>query len=267
METEIINKPSGSKTTFLIVIIFSAAFIIYYSVMSMISPARKLAEIKDEFGVDPAEKSANNKRIYTDSTYLSLLKEKAFLQSRITMAETDSIYLAINLADNTANIEISGVAVHKAKMSEVHTSKILLKGNENIILSLLALPFSVSNEYSTIRKDPVMIKVAPKDTSEYKPDIMPDTSITEPVNYMLETTNGIRIYVYQQENDKFTYRMSRFKFDIKNRLRDTWSSLKSVALFKVPEYHPFIKMRLPRADAKIIYRALPKYGQIAVFRE
>jgi len=89
METEIINKPSGSKTTFLIVIIFSAAFIIYYSVMSMISPARKLAEIKDEFGVDPAEKSANDKRIYTDSTYLSLLKEKAFLQSRITMAETD----------------------------------------------------------------------------------------------------------------------------------------------------------------------------------
>jgi len=31
-----------------------------------------------------------------------------------------------------------------------------------------------------------MIKMAPKDTSEYKPDIMPDTSITEPVNYILE---------------------------------------------------------------------------------
>jgi hypothetical protein len=50
-------------------------------------------------------------------------------------------------------------------------------------------------------------------------------------------------------------------------MQDTWNSLKSVALFNVPEYHPFIKMRLPRADAKIIYRALPKNGQIAVFRE
>ena len=44
--------------------------------------------------------------------------------------------------------------------------------------------------------------MAPKDTSEYKPDIMPDTSITEPVNYILEMTNGTRIYVYQEEDEK-----------------------------------------------------------------
>jgi hypothetical protein len=38
-----------------------------------------------------------------------------------------------------------------------------------------------------------------------------------------------------------------------------------VAVFKVPEYHPFIKIRLPQADAKIIYRAIPRNGQISVF--
>jgi len=74
------------------------------------------------------------------------------------------------------------------------------------------------------------------------------------------------IYVYQEENVKFSDRMSHFSFDIKDRLRDTWSSLKSVAVLKVPEYHPFIKMRLSRSDAKIIFRAIPKNGQIAVFR-
>ena len=31
-----------------------------------------------------------------------MLKEKAFLQSKIIMAETDSIYLTINLTDSTA---------------------------------------------------------------------------------------------------------------------------------------------------------------------
>jgi len=36
-------------------------------------------------------------------------------------------------------------------------------------------------------------------------------------------------------------------------------------VFKVPDYHPFIRIRVPRADAKIIYRAIPKYGQITVF--
>ena len=109
-----------------------------------------------------------------------------------------------------------------------------------------------------------MIKMAPKDTSEYKPDIMPDTSITKPVNYILEMTNGTRIYIYQEEKDKPGFRSSQFLFDLKDRLRNTLIALKSIAVFKVPEYHPYIKLRIRRADAEIIYRALPVEGQIAV---
>ena len=266
MENETTNKKSGRKVSFIVLISIIPAFFIYYSIMSMLSPARKLEELKKEFVTKTAEKSEVDKQIIMDSTYLKLLKEKAFLQSKIIMAETDSIYLTINLADSTANIEISGVVVHKAKMSSVKTSKILMKGNDNIILSMLASPFTITYAYATIKKEPVMIKMAPKDTSEYKPDIMPDTSITEPVNYILEMNGGLRIYVYQEENVKFSAKMSQFSFDIKDRLRDTWSSLKRVAVFKVPEYHPFIKMKLPRTDAKIIFRAIPKNGQIAVFR-
>ena len=266
MENETTNKKSGRKVSVIVLISIISAFFIYYTIMSILSPSRKLEELKKEFVTKTAEKSEVDKQIVMDSTYLKLLKEKAFLQSKIIMAETDSIYLTINLADSAANIEISGVVVHKAKMSSVKTSKILMKGNDNIILSMLASPFTISSAYATIKKEPVMIKMAPKDTSEYKPDIMPDTSITEPVNYILEMNGGLRIYVYQEENVKFSAKMSQFSFDIKDRLRDTWSSLKRVAVFKVPEYHPFIKMRLPRTDAKIIFRAIPKNGQIAVFR-
>jgi len=265
METEITNKRPHRKITFIVLISIISVFIIYYSIMSIISPVRKLEEIKNEFGAKAAEKNEVDQKILMDSTYLKLLKEKAFLQSRIVMAETDSIYLTLNLSDSTANIEISGVVVHKAKMKSLKTSKILLAGNENAILSMLATPFTISHAFATIKKEPVMIKMAPKDTSEYKPDIMPDTSITEPVNYILEMNGGIRIYVYQEENVKFNARISHISFDLKDRLRDTWSALKSVAVLKVPEYHPFIKIRLPRTDAKIIYRAIPKNGQIAVF--
>ena len=266
METEKNTKKRFGKVTFLVLTGIISVFIIYYSIMSMISPVRKMEEIKKEFGVKTTDKNGVDQQIIKDSSYLKLLKEKAFLQSRIVMAESDSIYVTLNLADSTANLEISGVVVHKAKMKEVKTSKILLKGNENAILSMLATPFSISHAIATIKKEPVMIKMAPKDTSEYKPDIMPDTSITEPVNYILEMNGGIRIYVYQDENVKLNDRISHFTFDIKDKLRDTWSALKSVAVFKVPEYHPFIKIRLPRTDAKIIYRAIPKNGQIAVFR-
>jgi len=265
METEITNKRSFGKILLIILTSIVSLFIIYYSVMSMMSPGREMEEIKKEFGAKSDDNNGVDGQIFKDSSYLMLLKERNFLQSRIVMAQTDSIYLTINMADSTANIEISGVVVHKAKMSSITASRILLADNVNSILSVLPTPFTISKTFATIKKEPVMIKMAPKDTSEYKPDIMPDTSITEPVNYILLMNNGIRIYVYQEETVKANDRMSHFTFDLKDRLRDTWSSLKSVAVLKVPEYHPFIKIRLPRTDAKIIYRAIPKNGQIAVF--
>ena len=141
----------------------------------------------------------------------------------------------------------------------------ILSGNENAILSMFSTPLNIASSNATIKKEPVMIKIAPKDTSEYKPDIMPDTTIVEPVNYILQMNEGIRIYIYQDENMKSKDRISRFSFDLRDRIRDIRSALKRVAVFKVPEYHPFIKIRLPRTDAKIIYRALPKNGQIAVY--
>jgi hypothetical protein len=82
----------------------------------------------------------------------------------------------------------------------------------------------------------------------------------------MEMTNGTRIYVYQEEKEKFNDRITLFRFDIIDRLRDTWSSIKRVVLFKVPEYHPFIKMKIPRADAKIIYRAIPRNGQVGIYK-
>jgi hypothetical protein len=265
MENENAKKPSVGKIVFLILVIICLLFIAYYAVMSMLAPSHKLAEIQKEFSPEKPEKKKDNEKIFTDSAYLSLIRERAFLQSRIIMAETDSIYLTINLPDSSMNLEISGVVVHKAKMSSFKASSILTKGNENIISSMLSTPLTIESDLATIRKEPVMVKMAPKDTSEYKPDIMPDTSIVEPVSYILEMTNGTRIFVYQAEDEKSIDRMAIFKFDLNDRLNQTWKALKRVAVFKVPEYHPFIKIRLPRSDAKIIYRAIPKNGQISVF--
>jgi hypothetical protein len=262
MENEIANRPSGGKVTLVILIIIIFLFILYYTVMLLIGPSQKIVTINEEYNSKLTEKSNLDENIYSDSVYLKLLKEKAFLQSKIIMADADSIYLTINLSDSTANLEISGVVVHQVKMSDVHASKIITNGDENIIFSLLASPFTIENSFATIKKEPVMIKMAPKDTSEYKPDIVPDTSVTEPVNFILQMTNGLRIYVYQEEDEE---RMTQFKFDFKFRLIDTWNSIKSIAHFKIPEYHPYIKMRIPRADAKIIYRAIPRYGLVGIY--
>jgi hypothetical protein len=290
METGNSNTSSARKVILLILLFLWISFLLYFAVMSAIAPSRKLAEIKKQYsqvqpdkttadkkggdrknnvkketGKKESEKKESDNRIQTDEDYINRLRDRAFLQSRIIMAETDSIYLTVNFLDSTMNLEISGVVVHTAHMKKFRASSILAKGNETIVSSMLATPLSIVSDIATIKKEPVMIKMAPKDTSEYKPDIMPDTSLTEPVNYILEMTNGIRIYVYQDETEKKVDRVAAFRFDMDDRLKLTMDALKSVLSFKVPEYHPFIKIRLPRSDAKIIYRAIPKNGQITLF--
>lgn len=266
METEeIIIKQPRKKTGLIILIILLSSFVIYYSIMALLSPGKKMKEISNEYVFKQDGRTQVDERIFSDSAYLRLLKEKAYLQSRISMAETDSIYMTINLADSTVNLEISGVVVHPAEIKDIRMSKILEKGNKYIISSMLSSPFTITNYISSIEKEPLMITMAPKDTSEYQPDIIPDTADFEPVNYILEMHNGIRIYVYQEEELKHGNGMHIFIFDLRDRLHKTLSSLKNVFVFKVPDYEPYIKIRLSRADAKIIFRAIPKHGQIAVY--
>jgi hypothetical protein len=266
MEAETNNQSFFRRNGIIILIILLSSILIYYSVMLMLGPGRKLQAINEEFGFKSTGKNKGHEKMSGDSAYLRLLKEKAFLQSKLIMAESDSIYLIINIPDSIINIEISGVAVHNARMSSIKASSIFMKGDEQLILSMLSTPFTIANSLSTIRKEPVMIKMAPKDTSEFKPDVMPDTSLTEPVNYILEMTDGTRVFVYQEESTESKDRMNVFIFNLKYRLHEAWISLKDVCRFKVPEYHPFIKMKVPRSDAKIIYRAIPRYGQIAVYK-
>lgn len=264
MENEVMRKKSGGKITLIISAVLILAFLVYYAVMSSISPGVKLDELKAEL-LNSDAKEKTDTRILSDSAYLSLLKEKAFLQSKTLMAQTDSIYLTINLSDSTSSLEISGVTVHTAKISSYDISNIFGRCDDNLLLSMLSVPLTIKNSIATIKKEPVMIKLAPKDTSEYKPDIIPDTSLVETVNYILEMTNGTRIYVYQEEDEGQSANKNLLSFDFIDRLNTTWNSLKSVVSFKVPEYHPYIKITVPRADGKIIYRALPRNGQVTIF--
>jgi hypothetical protein len=265
METEA-QKSGKKRKTFLVILSgIILAFLVYYTFMMLSAPAEKSEEITAKFGVNKTKDNAQDTRILTDSLYLNLQKEKAFLQSRIAMAETDSIYMTLNIPDSTVNLEISGVMVHSVKFKEIKISKILLTGNRYAISALFSSPLNIVGDLSTIKKEPLMIKMAPKDTSEFKPDIIPDTTDYEPVNYILQMDNGIKIYFYQDTDTTASDRNKLFCFDLNDRLKSTWSSLKSVARLKVPEYHPFIKLKLPKADAKILYRAVPRKGQIAIY--
>lgn len=267
METENIKTSSGRKTGFYIVAAILALFVIYYTFMSLLSPAAKISAASKEFGYKQPEKGAvlTDTGILTDSAFAVMNRKKAFYAARIAMAETDSLCLALNLTDSLATLEIDGVAVHKAKLIRMRISKFFHRTDEYALTSILSAPLTIIKDYATIKKEPLMIKMAPRDTSEYKPDILPDTTNSEAVNYILELQNGIRLYVYQQEEVKSNGGFNRFFFDLYDRFRNIWDTLKSIMVLKVPEYHPYVRIRMSKADAKIIYRALPRHGQISIY--
>jgi len=265
METETRKKPSFLLVAFIIIILAVIAFVVYYSVMELKSTSKKMAEISAEYGLAKYEKYKKlPKGIVSDSTFLALFKTKAYLQSRVAMAETDSVYLTMDLQEKVINIEISGVVVHSTSISEVETSKILTNGDKFAVASLLSEPLTIVNDTSSIAKIPFVTKIAPKDTSEFKPDAVPDTAFYEPVNYIFETDKGIKIMIFQSEEIKDKDNKDRFNFDLRHKIIKAKATFKEITAFKVPEYQPFIKIKIPNADAKIIYRAIPKYGQIGV---
>jgi hypothetical protein len=240
------------------------AFILYFTIMSLISTARKISEINNSYSFKQIEKTTIDEKFFTDSTFVEMQKEKALTQSRIAMAQTDSIGLTLNLKDSLAMLEINGVVVHKTKISFQRICKAFNKANSYAVASMLSSPLNIVKDTATIKKIPLTVRIAPKDTSEYVPYI-PDTSINEPVNYILEMNDGIRIFVYQQEQEKSKDVYNQIMFDVTDRIKNTLAALKKMASFEVPEYRLYIKIRMPKADAKIIYRAIPRKGQITVF--
>jgi hypothetical protein len=265
-ETVIEKKQTVIHKVFYILSSLLVIFMIYYAVMVLCGPAKKIASINSEYGYKPPENSKTDGRIFSDSVFISLNREKSYYQARVLMAESDSICLALNLSDSTAFLEINGVTLHNAKVSEISVSKVFRKADEYSVSAMLAIPLTIGNDYATIMKEPVMIKMAPKDTSEYKPDIVPDTTNSEAVNYMFEMENGTRIYIYQNVGENEGGSLNLFLFDLWDRFRNFRENIKSMFALKVPEYHPAIRLRMQKTDAKIIYRALPKHGQVAVFR-
>jgi hypothetical protein len=264
-EREIKPDSSPGRTVLVVILVVFSTFVLYYVIMSLLSPVKEISAINKEFGDKQSGNSVIDERVFSDSLFAKMNREKAWLQSKIIMAETDSISLALNLADSTAKLEINGVSVLKSKIATKKISKVFYKTDEYALSAILASPFIIHTYIGTIEKDPIMIKMAPKDTSEYKPDIIPDTTNLAPVNYMLEMENGIRLYVYQVSGKEEGGQINFLWFDIKDRFRNLRDILKSIIGLKVPKYHPFIKIKLPKDEARFIFRAIPQHGQVAVF--
>lgn len=241
-----------------------ALFMIYYLVMSVSAVNRTVKEFDHAYFASLEQKEDDTINLCAIPGYIDMIRQKAFLSSQVKMAESDSIGLLINVRDSIIQLLIKGLPVRTVAFGEYDVSPFFHRANQEAIYGMLSAPLTITGMQATFMKDPVHVKIAPKDTSQAVIDVRPDTTDFEAVFFTLDTDRNIRFFFEQQEDTIGADRRSKFIFDLKDKTRMASATMKSVVKLKTPPYVPYIKIWVPKAEAKIIYRAIPREGMIVL---
>lgn len=197
-----------------------------------------------------------------DKTSLKLIAAKEIehltLRNRSQLASQDSIYLILDLNDTTIAIEIKGLTVHKVRAVKAFISNRILRADHDDLLHWLGQPFSLKTEVSTIPKTPVLIVDAPKDTSEAarlpRKPLEPEKDF---VQYSLLFDRNMLLEIKQAEEPRSEDAQSIAKYQYIYDTTFKPGVLKKI-LNPIPSHQPvMIKLIVPQADARTIYRAIP----------
>ena len=183
---------------------------------------------------------------------------EAVLKSNLMLSKTDSIALLIDLRDSLAVLSFKGIALFESKISLIEKNNGLKRLPILLRDSLFSGPMLVKEEIVTIEKFPIVVKKAPKDTTEANmlssAPVLPTQS---DVFIFLEFDKNIVIEIRQQETELVG---APKKFRHYSRQKAKWLREKNVNALAHPEspsYYYSLVIEVPREDARSIYRALP----------
>ncbi len=238
-----------------ILIIAGIPLLIIYLIFAITIPGREYRRISNS--------------VYSDSLYMesfskytslpeSIIKEKALKEAWITSSGNNSIGLLVNLKDSTAVLMVKGVPVHTSAITHYRIDGIIQMFELQVYYKLFSRPQAVINEHSTIVKESIIIKDAPKDTIEALQSVyMPDTLVKEPAFIALTTSENIKLVMEQDTRVSFIERKECCLFYGRELLSSFFSNVKQVLSIGQVNYFPEIYVALDSDDVRTIYRALP----------
>lgn len=216
-----------------------------------------------------AEKEVLEKRVKKSysAEEVELLKEKAALNARLKMAESDSIGLTVNVKDSLVKLELKGVTLREVKFDEFRYDRFFNAIHPEGYQVLFSKPFMIQRIEGASEKEPITYKKAPKDTIEAAnmpgPEKIDSTKV-EFIEWHMLLNNNIVVSVVQSESEKGKWSRENRRY----RLRRYYSVLKAntinVFRLKMFDYHPEITIYIPAGEAKSFYRALPEKGDICL---
>jgi len=247
-----------------IALYFSLTLLFIFLINIAFAPFHKMREFESHVKTDSLF-LRNYDSIYCYPEMRMLVKEKAFKEALLKLAQSDSIQLVINLSDSTVNLSIKGVVIHRTKTGSFEKDRIF---NEIPLIQqvkVFSQPLRVQSQYATIVKEPVVVRIAPKDTLEAALNAwQPDTLIQNPAFLILSAEYGINIIFEQEDNRTMQDKWKRFGFYNRLRIRSSIQSISSSVRFRKQDYHPTITIKMPADDLRAIYRALPQNTLIVI---
>lgn len=245
------EKKSLIKKILLIAFFFMLVFALAYFAVSLISANKTLKSFNRTYGTSDDKTSA-----------ISFVPYKiAFLEARHTMSKIDSVSLSINLTDSVAALELGGVVVFEAPLVGNRISPLLKAMKPEALSNLLRSPARVVSYYGTIEKEPIIIKHAPRDTTEAALDDKDlPVVIRQAAFFTFHLDSGIRVVVMPHDEGV----INRFIFIARQNLYLFHQRLAILFKGSLPEYVPVIIMEVSADDAKTLFRAIPEHGQVAI---
>ena len=185
-------------------------------------------------------------------------KRENLLDSRLDLANEDSMYMVLDFVRNAAFIEMKGVELHECKLirSEISNS-IKLYHNEDI-LNWMAEPFNVKHIDATIPKLIFIEKIAPKDTIEAnRIQQEPKATKLDDVFIVMDFDRNLRLVIQQDELPDEAGKKIIGDLQWKYQDSEINKSIQSLTKLNRQPVMPQIKIVLSKSDATILYRALP----------
>lgn len=245
----------------------STLFVLVFLFSVGIAPLHKMNEIKEAVEADSVFIQQYDS-LYSIAEIIPLTRKKAYTESLLKLSEKDSIHLIVNLHDSLVGLYINGVQIHKIPIRYFKNDKLLKNLSNHEYLNIFSSPVPIRSQESTIIKEPIVVRHAPKDTLEaslnaYKPDSV----IQDPAFLSLQIDHGINLIFEQDQLSERKDKWARWKFRSGIWAGRARQNIIDFFNLKKIGYAPALVLEMPADELRAIYRALPTHAFVVIYYE
>lgn len=255
------KKQKGKAVSFIFLKVLPAALIVWLLIYTLFFSFSVRKQIKT-WQSEPEKEADTIKQTHEE---WKLMKEKSFLTARINLAGNDSIGMTINLEDSLVQLETRGVVLRQIRIDKSEISRFFRSFNPEAYVRVFSKPFTITEIEGSIVKEPIVVKKAPRDTTEAASNATPlDTGKVEFVEWHLQLDSTFVVSFVQSDQGTGSFDWPTVKYRLRRYSKTLIESNKRLFQLKTPDYSPEITIFLPGKDAKSFFRALPRNGEVAL---